>query len=387
MVAAEQIRKGISSVKKYISDEADRYSSSEAELFLEVLLPLVGLEVVGAAYATDLILHGDKNFLYQETKYFPRGDTPNDVKATLTYTPLGFGIVTGAILTRHSYHSFKENAFDQEKIEELGKFGAARRAFLKLVFYDTARNAAWSLVSTGFGFFMEPTVIGAAVDEHYLDQRLQKEQFTTNLRNIQKLVEETVNNRNSHVSLDNYTDQAREIILDYTAVAREAFASDDPTRRLNAKHIFAWMCLNTTGDRTIYEAYFKDKLPLDPSEYPQLSPDDQRKVDLFVESFDMVTSVLEVKTRFKEETYPNSVLSNAMIEAAFRTMALVINPNLDNWKVDDFTITAQTLTNSGVINRTTTGAPKYTSFQEGDTPSYEDRSFVLHLDPHVGENY
>jgi hypothetical protein len=181
--------------------------------------------------------------------------------------------------------------------------------------------------------------------------------------------------------LDNYSGVARQNILLTTKYLRDAFASDDPVRRIAAKHVFAWMCLSPTDDKSVYKTYFHDLLPLDPRER-YISSDDQRKVQLFVETLDSVTSGIDQEINDKKLTFSDSQVADAMVEATFRTFALVIDPESNMWSVNEFTLSAASYTAQGNVVRTSNHDLVFKPFSIGDIPVQSNTPINFLLDTH-----
>ena len=115
-------------------------------------------------------------------------------------------------------------------------------------------------------------------------------------------------------------------------------------------------------------------VPLDPTEQ-NLSEDDQAKVNLFMETFDAVTSDFDAQ-------YSDSAVADAMIEAAFRTMAVVSDPSSELWRDNELTFTKTSFTIPATLNRTKIGAPKFTPYRAGDKINTSTDTITIVLDTH-----
>ncbi len=329
--------------------------------FIKMISVLVGLELTGAAHIADVIINGGKSkILADVSRAMGRPDTPDDVKGGLaTYVPLVAGLTAFSLLTRHSVNKFNER-------------GGSRREFLKLV-GDIPKNFAWSLVTTGFGFFAEPTVVGAAAENYFRGERVKKEKFDQATEGIGRMFAETMNSGKPLITLDNYQGEARENILKLTHELRGSLNSPDGTSRINAKQLFAWACIAPTGDRGIYEKYLQKLLPIDPTK--RLNEDEQKKISLFAETLDTITGPIS-------QTYADETVANALMEASFRTMALVIDPDANLWQGDEFTLKSTTFSTPQMVNRKSSGMPVYTPFRAGDTPDMKKDIITFTLNPH-----
>jgi hypothetical protein len=355
----EPIRKRITN---YIDDQAGEAGMTRRQ-FLGTLLGIVGFEVLGAGYVVDMIEHGwkSKTLLNISTNF---KDTPANIRSASTYIPLTVGIGSFSLLVKSDFQKYKEQ-------------GGTRRAFLQFI-RNAARDIGYAATFTGISTFLEPLFVGATVDNYFKGEREKRERFASAVNGIRVMVADTLHNKQSHVSLDNYQGQDRQNILNLSASLRDALSSDDAVRRLTAEHIFAWTCIAPTGDKTVYKKFVENHLPYDPNEQ-NISAEDQLKVNLFIETLDSVTNFMDNKTI---GNIPDGVLANAMIEATFRTMSLILDPNSDAWKNNEFIL--QTIKNSlsPVVNETTHGAPHFRPFQSGDQMQTTTNTFGILLDPH-----